>query len=100
MKNIGYGILGLVIIVAVAWFFAISGRPLAKFGEETRRQVYQESVTAQTACRAEVTRLYREWTKTQGAHKRALEVLAIEEADRIRCKDLPYTVQTWIEGLQ
>ena len=91
---------GLVVIVGLSWFFLVSGRPMAKFSEETRRQVYQESVTAQTACRAELTRLYREWSKSEGPHKRALESLAVAESDRIRCADLPHDVYTWVEGLK
>lgn len=76
----------LLCMTALTWYFLIMARPQAKFTEETRRQVYEESVTAQTACRREVTNLYREWAKAETpAHQRALELAAIGEADRARC---------------
>lgn len=102
MKEIGYGILGLIGVVAIAWFFALSGRPLAKFGEETRRQVYEESVTASTACEKELLRLYGEAHNPNNttARKRALELEALNEYNRSRCSGVSYEVQTWMEEIQ
>ena len=88
----------IAVIIGLSWTSLVAGRPMAKYGEETRRQVYQESVTATTACRAEISRLYREWSDpaTTPTYRKALENLAIEESDRTRCEDLSPTVETWL----
>ena len=102
MKAIGFGVLWLIGIVAIAWFFAVSGRPLAKFGEETRRQVYEESVTAKTACQKELLRLYGEAQKggISPNRRRALELEAKNEYNRTRCSGVSYEVQNWMEAIQ
>lgn len=93
-------IAGLIGVVALSWYFAIAGRPLAKFGEETRRQVYEESVTARTACQRELLDLYTESLTVEGRRKRALEIAAIVEADRTRCDGLNPEVRAWIEEIR
>lgn len=96
-------LIGLVFIVL---FTALAGIGLAwnrfamPFQEETRRMTYQESTTAQTACHANLARLYREWTAAGDAHRSGIEAMAIEEADRYRCRDLKPHLKTWLETIQ
>ena len=92
------GIALIAVVIGISWTSLVAGRPMAKYGEETRRQVYQESVTATTACRAEISRLYREWSKpsTTPTYRKAIENMAIEESDRTRCENLSPAVETWL----
>ena len=92
----------LIGAVALSWYFAVAGRPLAKYSEETRRQVYEESVTARTACQQELLRLYGEAQKhgVSDNRKRALELQAKNEYNRTRCEGVSYEVQTWMESIR
>jgi hypothetical protein len=94
-------IVGVVVFVfvlaAVGMFWNRFALP---FQEETRRQTYQESVTAQTACRANLSRLYREWTTAEDAHRTAIEAMAVDESERYRCESLNPTVNNWIEAIR
>lgn len=89
----------LLCTLALGWWVLVTQRPMAKFQEETRRQVYQESVTGQTACVANLARIYEDWATAGPEHRVALEALAKAEARRYRCHDLPIEIQTWLGGL-
>jgi len=96
---------GVVIsVIGFIWLLGFSGlifgRAAAPFAEETRRITYQESVTAQTACRGNLSRLYVEWSKAAPAHKTALEAMARDESIRYRCKELAPAVSAWVATLK
>lgn len=95
---IGIGVGVLIFLLTVGGL--IFNRWASPFKEETRRVTYQESVTAQTACRQTFFKLYREWSRAEGAHKRALELSAQAEADRVRCDDLGSELETWVRGIR
>ena len=100
----GLAIVGVICAaVGLVWLLGFSGlifqRAAAPFAEETRRQVYQESVTGQTACQANLARIYGEWTAASPEHKRAFEAMARTEAARYRCQDLDPALAAWVGSL-
>lgn len=94
---IGLFVLAIFAVAAVALFWNRFAMP---FQEETRRITYQESVTAQTACRANLSRLYEDWATAGPTHKKAIEAMAIDESRRYRCEELNPLVQQWIGTLR
>ena len=102
MKEFGFALLGLVGFALLAWFILVTERPMAKFKEETRRQVYEESVTARTSCQKELLRLYGEAQKEGHSlqRKRALELQALNEYNRARCDGLSNEIQEWMENIK
>ena len=46
------------------WFGLVAGRPMAKYAEETRRQVFTESRIYQEGMAQNLDTLCREWRKT------------------------------------
>lgn len=96
MKELLLVLAALVVLSVVGLFWNRFSMP---FQEETRRLTYQESVTGQTSCRANLSRLYREWSVAGSEHKSALEAMARDEALRYRCKHLDPDVAAWVNSL-
>lgn len=102
MTRLALGIFGAIgIIVAIGFLMLALNRPAAQFAEETRRVVYEESVTARTACQAELLRLYTESLdeSLSVGRRRALELQALNEYDRSRCDGLRPEVVNWMEAI-
>ena len=102
MKYVLMVVLSALAFLAISWFFLFAGRPMAVFSEETRRQVYETSVTATTACEAELLRLYGEAQKDEisAGRKRALELQAKNEYNRTRCNGVSFEIQQWMDAIQ
>lgn len=55
----------LALVLGIGWFGLVTNRPMAKYAEETRRQVFTESQTYQEGMAQNLDTLCREWDKTK-----------------------------------
>lgn len=89
----------IVVILLISAVGLLWNRVASPFQEETRRITYQESVTAQAACRKNLNDLYKSWMSAGDGHKGAIEAMAKDEAARVRCDELQPEVRSWLNAL-
>lgn len=102
MFRIGLAVAGgIAAVILLGWIFLFAGRPMAIYQEETRQRVYETSVTGQTACQAELLRLYTESLdeSLSDRRRRALELQALNEYNRARCNVTDPDVRYWMEEI-
>lgn len=63
------------------WFGLIAGRPMAKYAEETRAQVYDESRQYNQGTNRDIARYCRDMRSTTGAGAKATAALILTTAD-------------------
>lgn len=88
-KALGWGIvvvLGVVAFLAIlgwalGWFGLATQRPMAKYAEETRAQVYDTSRQYQQGTNRDLARYCREWRAAQGPAANAVADLIRSTAD-------------------
>jgi hypothetical protein len=70
----GIAVLGGVLLLgtATSWFGLVTQRPMAKYAEETRAQVYDTSRQFQQGVNRDVARYCRQWHEADGAGKKAV----------------------------
>lgn len=77
------GVLAILAVLGVAiliWFGLLVGRPMQKYAEETRSQVYEQSRAYQQGLKIDLADLCRQMAQTDDAQSKA----AISETIRLR----------------
>lgn len=70
------GFVGLLALgTATSWFGLVTHRPMAKYAEETRAQVYDTSRQFQQGTNRDLARYCREYAAAEGPAKRAVAEL-------------------------
>lgn len=86
-------VLAIVLFCGLALWFAIFGRTLGKYNEETRRQIYEESASYNQGTVLDLSNLCRQWATADAAGRPAI-------ADTIRLRaasfqgELPASVKS------
>lgn len=104
LKDISAGalalILGLLGLTAAILWFMFLGRPVAKYTEETRRQVYEESRAYQQGMAVDLDELCRQRKLTQDEGEKAI----LAETIRLRAArftgELPAHVEECIHEVR
>ena len=84
---LGIGLFSGVLVLGAAtnWFGLVAGRPMAKYAEETRRQVYDESRSYQQGMAVDLDELCRERKLSADEGQKAVL------AETIRLRSARYT---------
>lgn len=88
MRNVGYALLGLVALIALlgvglgtSWFGLVTERPMAKYAEQTRHEVFQTSAAREEGVNKGIlSECLSMRSATDPAQKRALAQFIIGDA--------------------
>ena len=94
------GIIGALLLVgtATSWFGLVTQRPMAKYAEETRAQVYDTSRQFQQGVNRDIARYCREWASAEGAAKRAVADLIANTLSTYQGELTPANQQCAVEA--